>query len=216
MKRVIALVLVMMLGFCTASLAEAPSIDLSSMSLEQLTTLREEVDAAIQKLQASKSPTDQLESATRKAPATVGQTVKLSVETYNMSYTVLVTLEEVYRGEAYEKLMKKRYKPELTNSENEYIAAKVSVTFLSIEESEEDDPELLVDAIFNFKSFDSNGAQYDNVHYGVSDEAELKPIYQGATTEGFMQFEIMKSDPAPYLVYTPDMLEETAAWFRLS
>lgn len=61
-----------MLGFCTASLAEAPSIDLSSMSLEQLTTLREEVDAAIQKLQASLSPTDQLESATRKASATVG------------------------------------------------------------------------------------------------------------------------------------------------
>ena len=68
MKKIIALVLVMMLGFCTVALAEAPSIDLSSMSLEQLTALRAQVDAAIQNLQASASPTDQLESATRKAP----------------------------------------------------------------------------------------------------------------------------------------------------
>lgn len=216
MKKIIALVLAVMLGFCTLALAEAPSIDLSSMSLEQLTALRAQVDAAIQNLQAAAPPTDQLESATRKAPATVGQTVKLAVKAYSMSYTVLVTLEEIYRGKEYDKLMKKRYKPELTSSDDEYIAAKVSVTFLSLEESEEDDPQLLVDAIFNFKSYDSNGAQYDNVHHGVSDEAELKPIYEGATTEGFMQFEIKKSDPAPYLVYTPDMFEKTAAWFRLS
>lgn len=216
MKKILALVLVMVLCFCTVALAEAPSIDLSSMSLEQLTALRAQVDAAIQKLQAAASPTDQLESATRKAPAIAGQTVKLAVESYTMKYTVLITLEEVYRGKAYEKFMGKRYKPDLKSKDDEYIVAKVAITFLSLEEAQEDDPQLTVNAIMNFKTYNSDGAQYDNVNYGVADEDELKPIYEGATTEGFIQFEVSKDDPAPYLVYIPDPFQKSAAWFRLS
>lgn len=99
----------------------------------------------------------------------------------------------------------------------EFIAVKVTVTFVEIigELSKGDDPEFRVDSIFNFDSFDATGSEYDNLHYSISKKPELRSIYEGASTTGYMYFAINKDDPAPYLVYKPQSFFGEKYWISL-
>lgn len=78
-----------------------------------------------------------------------------------------------------------------------------------------DDPQFSVDNIFNFKSYDSTGSEYDNFHYSVSGKPEVKSIYERASTTGYMYFAINKNDPAPYLVFKPQIFDDSMYWISL-
>ena len=143
----------------------------------------------------------------RRNPATVGQVVNIDASRSGLDYTMSVVVDEFYRGDDYVKLMDGKVK---TASEGyEYVAVKVTVTFESINYIQPsvlgtDDPEIMVDSIFRFRSYSETGSKYDNVHYSVSGKKELSYVYEGASTTGYFQFEIAKDDAAPMLVYEPE------------
>lgn len=216
MKKVLALVLALLMAIPAFAFAD---VDLSGMTLEDLQALRKQVDAAIASLQVQSG--EVLTKATRKSPAAVGQMVEIT-STYLSYYTATfdVTINEIYRGAAYDELMKGRYAGPAPQEGNEYISVKVTVKFVRIDEIDEvkagtDDPKVSVDAISNFDSFDESGAQYDNVNYSVDDLPELKPLYEGGETTGYFRFEVRKDDPAPYLVYEPFMFGNDKVWFSI-
>lgn len=216
MKKVLALVLALLMAIPAFAFAD---VDLSGMTLEDLQALRKQVDAAIASLQVQSG--EVLTKATRRSPAAVGQTVEITASYYDRyTATFDVTINEVYRGAAYDELMKGRYDGPEPQEGNEYIAAKVTVKFVRIDEIDEvkagtDDPKASVDAISNFDSFDESGAEYDNVNYSIQDLPELKSLYEGGETTGYFRFEVRKDDPAPYLVYEPFMSSNDQVWFTI-
>lgn len=216
MKKILALVLALLMAIPAFAFAD---VDLAGMTLEDLQALRKQVDAAIASLQMESG--EVLTKATRKSPAAVGQTVEIT-SSYLSYYTVTfdVTIDEFYRGAAYDELMKGRYGGSAPQEGNEYVAAKVTVKFVRIDEIDEakagtDDPNVSVDAISNFESFDENGAEYDNINYSIQDLPELKSLYEGGVTTGYFRFEVRKDDSSPYLVYEPFMFGDDKVWFSL-
>lgn len=216
MKKVLALVLALLMAIPAFAFAD---VDLSGMTLEDLQALRKQVDAAIASLQVQSG--EVLTKATRRSPAAVGQMVEIT-SSYFSHYTATfdVTINEIYRGAAYDELMKGRYDGPEPQEGNEYIAAKVTVKFVRIDEIDEakagtDDPNVSVDAVGNFESFDENGAEYDNINYSIQDLPELKSLYEGGETTGYFRFEVRKDDPAPYLVYEPFMFCDDQVWFAI-
>lgn len=216
MKKVLALVLALLMAIPAFAFAD---VDLSGMTLEDLQALRKQVDAAIASLQMESG--EVLTKATRKSPAAVGQMVEIT-SSYFSHYTATfdITINEIYRGAAYDELMKGRYAGPEPQEGNEYIAAKVTVKFVRIDEIDEakaetDDPNVSVDAVGNFDSFDESGAEYDNINYSIQDLPELKSLYEGGETTGYFRFEVRKDDPAPYLVYEPFMFGDDQVWFSI-
>lgn len=216
MKKILALVLALLLAVPAFAFAD---VDLAGMTLEDLQALRKQVDAAITAIQAESGSI--VTKATRRSPAAVGQTVEIT-SSYFKKYTATmdITVDELYRGAAYDDLMKGRYAGNEPQDGNEYIAVKVTVKFVRIDEIDEvaagtDDPSITVDAIMNFGTYDNAGAEYDNVHYSVSDLPELKSLYEGSETTGYFRFEVRKDDPAPYLVYTPFAFGNDSVWISL-
>lgn len=143
----------------------------------------------------------------RRNPAAVGQAVSIDASRSGLDYTMTVVVDEFYRGDDYAKLMDGKGKK--ATDGYEYVAAKVTVTFESINYIQSsvlgtDDPEIMVDSIFNFDSYSNSGAKYDNVHYSISGKKELSYVYEGASTTGYFQFEVAEDDPAPMLVYEPE------------
>lgn len=215
MKRLTALVLVLCQIFILS--AQAESVDLSGMSLEQLIQLKSNINGAIALAEAG---TDVLDSATRKSPAAVGQSVTVSAsQGSKYSYTMLITVDEFYRGDAFTALMSGKHVQEAGEG-RENVAVSVTVTFVSLdsidaEKAGTDDPDVAVNAIFNFETYTSDGAEYDNVHYDVPDTEALTNLYEGATTSGYFYFEANTDDPAPYLVYNPSSFGEDTVWISL-
>ena len=142
----------------------------------------------------------------RRTPALVGQPASIAASKRGLDYTMRVVVDEFYRGAEYVDFIGDCYKDGSPGCE--YVAVKVTATFESIDHIQPavlgtDDPEISVNAIVNFKTYSSSGAEYDNVHYSIYGMKELKGVYEGASTTGYFQFEIAKDDPAPILVYKP-------------
>lgn len=216
MKKILAFMLVLLLALPAFACAD---VDITGMTLEELTQLRSQIDAAIAAMNAESGAV--LTSATRRNPAAVGQTVEITASYFSQyTVTMAVTVDEFYRGAAYDELMTGLYAGSDPRDGNEYVAVKVTVKFLRIDEIDvetagTDDPEMMVDAIFNFTTYDSSGAEYDNIHYSITELAELRSLYEGAETTGYFRFEIRQDDPAPYLVYEPVLYGDATAWITL-
>ena len=143
----------------------------------------------------------------RRNPASVGQVVNIDASCRGLDYTMSVVVDEFYRGNDYMRLVNGN--PKTASNGYEYVAVKVTVTFESINSIQPDvlgtdDPEIMVDSIFNFASYSETGSKYDNVHYSVSGQKDLSHVFEGASTTGYFQFEVSKEDPAPMLVYEPE------------
>lgn len=163
-----------------------------------------------------------LYESSRRNPAHVGQCVEIETS-YLDHYTAVmrVTLDDFYRGESFQSESAGVYMPDLNFENGEYVAAKVTVEFvelksIDVEKAGTDDPEIMVDAVMNFNTFDSSGAQYDNVNYNFGNKKGLKSLREGGKTEGYFMFEIYSDDAAPYLVYTPGLFGGTEVWFALN
>lgn len=151
-------------------------------------------------------------SNSRKNPGEIGEKQRIIVKKSGSECTMQVTVDEFYRGEDYIALVGDGAKH--TDDEHEYVAVKVTAEFIRINNAVGNaDPEIVVDEIFDFKSYNSSGAKYDNVHYAIPGMKELTSVYEGASTTGYFQFEIEKSDPAPMLVYEPEY--DKKLWFSL-
>ena len=144
----------------------------------------------------------------RRNPATIGQPVSINVSRPGLNYTMRVVVDEFYRGSDYTSFVGDYCKT--AASDCEFVAVKVTVTFESINSIRSsvlgtDDPEIYVDAIMHFSSYSKEGTEYDNVHYSIYGMKKLTNVYEGASTTGYFQFEISKDDPAPILVYEPEI-----------
>lgn len=143
----------------------------------------------------------------RKQPAYVGESIAINAKRDGLTYAMRVKVDNFYRGDEYKSLVGKYSKSAPYGSE--YVAVKVTVCFEQIIEINErilgtDDPEISVDAIFEFDTYTSSGTRYDNVHYSITGFKELTDIYEGASTTGYFHFMIDADDPAPLLVYEPE------------
>ena len=216
MKKILAFMLVLLLALPAFACAD---VDITGMTLEELTQLRSQIDAAIAAMNAESGAV--LTNATRKSPAAVGQTVEITTSYFGQyTVTMAVTVDEFYRGAAYDELMTGRYAGIAPQAGNEYVAVKVTVKFLRIDEIDieaagTDDPQMTVDAILSFSTYNSIGTEYDNIHYTISDLAELRSLYEGGETTGYFRFEIRTDDPAPFLVYKPIMFGDDSVWITL-
>lgn len=149
----------------------------------------------------------------RMEPGRVGEKERITLNDNGMEYTMQVVVDEFYRGEEYIALVGNNAK--VAAEGYEYVAVKVTVEFLRIDKRSGDiDPEIAVDEVFDFKSYHSSGAKYDNIHYTIRGMKTLTSIFEGASTTGYFQFEIEKDDPAPLLVYEPEYDERI--WISLS
>lgn len=163
-----------------------------------------------------------LYESSRRNPAHVGQCVEIETS-YLDHYTAVmrVSLDDFYRGERFQSEIAGEYMPELSFENGEYVAVKVTVEFVELksinaEKAGTDDPEIMVNEVMNFNTFDSSGAQYDNVNYTFGNKKGLKSLREGGKTEGYFMFEIYSDDAAPYLVYKPELFGNTEVWFALN
>lgn len=156
------------------------------------------------------------EENSRKNPASIGDIVEIDASRRGLDYTMSVVVEEFYRGKKYDDLVGKYRKSAPEGSE--YVAVKVTVCFQRINSIIEsvvgtNDPEISVDAIFDFSSYSSAGSKYDNVHYSITGMKDLTDVFEGAKTTGYFQFMIDVDDPAPMLVYEPEY--DQRVWISL-
>lgn len=217
MYRALAVLILLCLSICSFAYAEPQTIDLDVMTADELTALQSSVDAALRAL--SSDSAEVLTSASRKEPAHVGQTVQMKTENADIAFTVNVSLLGIYRGDAYVELTDGKYmfQSEPSSSDGEMMAAHISVEFVGIDKiiGDNDDPPLKVDKAMNFSLYTSDGTRIDSIKYDIQDLPSLQEIFEGATTEGYMYFEVDKNDDAPFLVYKPIMFDDPSAWFSL-
>lgn len=220
MKRFASWFLVMALLIPVVAMAEPLSFDFSGKSFEELVEMRTAFNAEYARALAAlpTNPGERIDEATRRIPAVVGQHIKAVTKVDNYAAEIDLVVDEMFRGEEFNKLIKGGYIADLNDpGTQEFIAVKVTVTFVKVLDTlaKGDDPQFPVDNIFNFMSYDSTGSEYDNVHYGLSGKPEVKSIYEGASTTGYMYFAINKDDPAPYLVFKPQMFDDSRYWISL-
>ena len=107
----------------------------------------------------------------RKNPACVGDTVTISLSRNGLDYTLSLTIDEFYRGDAYTNLLGKNSRQ--AEDGYEYVAVKATVKFESIDSIipsslGTDDPKIDIGAIADFKSYSSTGMEYDNINYSIA------------------------------------------------
>ena len=168
---------------------------------------------------SSASVLDETTQNSRRNPADVGEKIFVTADGNGFTYTMSIQVNDFYRGNDYDKLMAGEYAPEPSVG-YEMIAVDVTVTFEKIEAidvnvAKTDDPKVEVDAISSFESYSSTGMEYDNVHYSVAGQKELTSLYEGASSNGFFQFEVEVNDPTPLLVYTPSWFDDEKIWISL-
>lgn len=206
---------------------EANGCVLCVQYLNPLGTLDENTDffeEIMQTIKISSTPSsasvlDETTQNSRRNPADVGEKIFVTADGNGFTYTMSIQVNDFYRGNDYDKLMAGEYAPEPSVG-YEMIAVDVTVTFEKIEAidvnvAKTDDPKVEVDAISSFESYSSTGMEYDNVHYSVAGQKELTSLYEGASSNGFFQFEVEVNDPAPLLVYTPSWFDDEKIWISL-
>ena len=205
MKKLLVLLAAMALLFSTAA-AESGEIDLSGMTLDELTALEMRVKEAIVSAYIAEG-TGQY-AATREQSAPIGATVRYDGSHYLNTAVTDITVLEVIRGEAaWQRVYSWHDYNEMPGTDEEYILVKVRAQAVASKNSA---PAEIYDYDFTFVS--AQGAEYEYA-YAAGIDQELAPVYEGAAAEGYVVGRIKKDDK-PLLVYLKDA--EQPLWFDLS
>lgn len=205
MKKVLALVLaLMMLGCC--AFAETRTIDLESMTREELLELKDEIQTEISS-RAINTEEGEAYEATRKDPAPIGAKVRAEYDGYTMAYVLDITVTNVIRGDAALKLVRSwdRWNGKLSDDE-EYI-----VVYMQMDAIESED-----DNLISLGSHDFSFVSEDGVKYGwraiYGETPEIKSLYAGASNACVIA-QIINKDDHVKMVYE-DSSEQK--WFDLN
>lgn len=205
MKKVLALVLaLMMLGCCT--FAETRTIDLESMTREELLELKDEIQAEISS-RAINTEEGEAYEATRKDPAPIGAKIRTGASEYSADYILDVTITNVIRGDAAWKLMKKLNRwSDKPSSAEEYV-----VVYMQMDAIDSEDDQQIDISSYDFTFVSDDGLEYGRSVYGVT--PEIKSLYAGASNVCAIACIVNKDDQAK-LVYNEGY--DNAKWFDLN
>lgn len=192
MKKLLSLLAACLLLFSCA-LAEPVTIDPEAMTIEELTALRADIDAALLKAYAAQGVSGY--AATRENPAPVGAAVRYDGSAYYNRAVTDLTVTEVLRGDAAWRLISSfnsyNARP---GQDQEYIVVTVRATAVAAPEGVQ--AELYP---YDFTFISAEGAQYEYA-YAADVSRELTNLYEGASCEGYVIGLISKGD-RPLLAY---------------
>lgn len=150
-------------------------------------------------------------SRTNPAPVHTSQSITLENYTYG-TYTATVSVTDVIRGsEAWSKISAANMFNSAAPDGYEYLLAKVKVT---ISKNTKDSAVSL--SQYDFKAYNSTNSAYDNPTVVEPDPAFSGDAYAGGSVEGWMTWQVSKSDPAPKMVFGQKYDGTGGIWFRLS
>ncbi len=148
----------------------------------------------------------------RKNPAPIGTSQTITVEGWDDTYTVTLTVNWVNRGEDvwYYIQQANRYN-EAPSSGIEYIIANITAT---VEDSQND---LAVDfSGFDFDVFLETSSEYDDRVPVVEPEPAFSgEAYSGASVTGNVVFMVDATDTAPKITYSRDYNGSGGIWMAL-
>lgn len=205
MKKLISLLAAAMLLFGGA-LAGPKTFDLDTMTLEELTALKVEVQAAIVKAYAASG--DAAFPATREQPAPIGAAVRYDGSSYYNEAVTDLTVLEVIRGEKALAIVRawESYNPRPAADE-EYIIVRIRAKAVAAPEGTQGE---VYDYDFTFISAD--GTEYEYAYAAGMDD-ELGAMYEGGSCEGYAVCLVKKGD-APLMVYLKNA--DKPLWFDLN
>lgn len=148
----------------------------------------------------------------RTNPAPIGTTQAITVKDYIDNYKAEVCVKEVIRGDAaWQKIKEANMFNDEAENGKEYILAKISVKAISIDEDKKLDV-----SRYNFKCYSASNMEYSDLWSVVEPEPTLGgSIYTGASTEGWVAFQVDKTDLAPKIVYGQSYDGTGGIWFSL-
>lgn len=205
MKKLTALLAALLL-LVSAAYAEVETIDLQTMSLEELTALQSRVKEAIMTASAAQNPSEF--AATREQPAPIGAAARYDGSFYLNCAVTDVTVLEVVRGDdAWQQIRSWNSYNEKPAADEEYILVKVRAQAVAAQDGVQAE---IYD--YDFAFINADGAEYEYA-YAAGVTPELGPVYEGASAEGFLIGRIKKGDQ-PLLVYLKDA--DRPLWFDLN
>jgi hypothetical protein len=160
----------------------------------------------------------------RSKPASIGTTLKYSVDDIFNQYSAEITLEEVIRGEPAWKMIKvaNKFKDnpasegyvtpsgDTTPKGYEYLLAKVNFKLLS-NRNEEAAHDL---GGYQFFSVSAAGKDYNTVDVVAPDPSLDAKLYVGASHRGWVALLVKKDDVAPLITYGRDYDGTKGIWFK--
>ncbi len=147
-------------------------------------------------------------------PAPIGSNLTAKFEWFRETYIACITLKQVIRGEEAWKMIQEANPFNRPPKEGyEYILAKIHFLYVSGPTAE---TAFEVSGIL-FDAVSEDGRVYDDVLFVVVPEPSLdEKLYPGASHEGWVVFEVEKTDLKPLMSFATDPLTGTGGiWFKL-
>lgn len=147
----------------------------------------------------------------RTNPAPTGTAQTVTIKNVSEDFTATATVSEIIRGDAaWQKLKADNQFNSAAKDGMEYVIAKVKV---SVDRSKDD-------AAVSFSTYDWAAYSTDNVEYEVPfvvvNNAFDGKVFTGGTLEGYVAFQVKKTDVAPKVVLGQDYNGNGGVWFSLS
>lgn len=150
-------------------------------------------------------------SYSRTNPAPIGTIQSVIIKDYAATYNISAVVQSVERGaSAWNKIKEANMFNDEAKAGYEYILAKLRVSVNSVS----DDSAMELSG-YSFTAFSS-----DNVEYDLPFVVEPSPqfggqVYAGGTSEGYVVFEVKKTDAKPKIVIGQDYRGAGGIWFAL-
>lgn len=145
-------------------------------------------------------------------PAPVGITQSVNVSNFSEEYSASVVVKEVIRGnKAIQMIQEANQFNDDPEDGCEYILAKIGMSI----QSSKDDKSVSVSKS-DFEPFTGNNAEYSSFFSVVVPEPQLsRTLYPGASTEGWVAFQVKQDDASPKFVYGSNYDGTGGIWFSL-
>ena len=147
----------------------------------------------------------------RTNPAPIGTAQTYRVDDYSEKYTANVQILSVERGDAaWSKIKEANMFNDEPESGKEYILAKVKIAVSNVQ----DDKAVSVSG-YMFDAFSGSNVEYDLPSIVEPEPEFYGDIYSGSSKEGYIAFEVDKSDTAPKAVFGRKYDGTGGIWFKL-
>ena len=151
-------------------------------------------------------------SYSRTNPAPIGAVQSTIIYTYSTKYNISAVVQSTERGSAaWEKIKAANMFNGEAKEGYEYILAQVKVSVNSVS----DDSAMSLHPT-SFTAFSSDNVEYDTA-FVVEPSPEFGgQVYAGGTSEGYVAFEVKKTDATPKIVIGADYRGMGGIWFSLT
>ena len=142
-------------------------------------------------------------------PATKDTPLTTEVSGWLDNFKATITLTDFKRGStAWSRIIEANMFNDKAGEGKEYLLAKIKFELLETKDNEAYDI-----GTYNFKVVSKSGVVYDDPFIVEPEPSLSQELYPGASHEGWIAFEVDKSDDKPLLSFNRD--EEGALWFKL-